>query len=80
MDHHRHAAFHVGNIVRLGHRAPGPDAKPEAIGVMDPNMNIAVPDRVLEPRATSTSSCGENPCEKPISNSTFTIPIALGVA
>lgn len=30
--------------------------------------------------STSTGSCGSSACEKPVSNSTLTMPIILGVA
>jgi len=79
MDH-RHAA----NIVRLGHRAAAPGAA--AIGAMDPTMNIAIPSRLVEPRADTTQSaaptgaCGVNPCEKGVSDSSFKLPIILGIA
>lgn len=48
-------------------------------------MNIAVPDRVLEHRADSTSTAEAectgpaNVCEKPTSSATFTLPIILGI-
>ncbi|KAG4411356.1 hypothetical protein IFR04_015510 [Cadophora malorum] len=77
MDNNR-----ISNIPRLGPRVP---VHPEAIGRMESIMNIAVPDRVVEPRADSTStsaatgSCGANPCEKPTSSATFTLPIILGI-
>lgn len=77
----------VANIVRLGPRVP---AGRRAIGTMDGSIiNIAVPDRVIEARSASTTtssssdatgSCGANPCEKPVSQSTFTLPIVLGIA
>jgi hypothetical protein len=78
----------VANIVRLGSRIP----VGRAIGAMEGTIiNIAVPDRVIEVRAESTttstsssaeetSSCGANKCEKPVSQSTFTLPIVLGIA
>ncbi|KAE8445652.1 hypothetical protein EG329_012949 [Mollisiaceae sp. DMI_Dod_QoI] len=76
---------HIGDIVRLGRRIPIGDA----IERMASIINTAVPNRTIELRdsttstsssADSTSSCGANACEKPVSNSTFTLPIVLGVA
>jgi hypothetical protein len=53
---------------------------------VDHAINIAVPSRIVQPRADSTSSttetsgaCGKNACEKPVSSSTYTIPVVLGV-
>ncbi|KAH7350955.1 hypothetical protein BKA65DRAFT_248370 [Rhexocercosporidium sp. MPI-PUGE-AT-0058] len=77
MDNH-----HLSNIPRLGPRVP---VHPEVIGRMEAVVNIAVPDRVVEPRADTTSSsaasgsCGANACEKPVSSATFTLPIILGI-
>jgi hypothetical protein len=71
------------SIVRLGPRIPS-----AVYGVMGTRMDIKVPNRVVEPRADTTSSsssittsasCGENACEKGVSGSTFTMPIVLGV-
>ncbi|KAF4629977.1 hypothetical protein G7Y89_g8159 [Cudoniella acicularis] len=72
------------NIVRLGSRIPR-----AAIGVMEAIREVAVPSRVIEARSTTTtdsssansssSSCGANACEKGVSNSTFTLPIILGI-
>jgi hypothetical protein len=61
---------------------------PQVVGRMESIMNIAVPNRVVEPRQASTttsstdstSSCGASACEKPVTSSTFTLPIILGVA
>jgi hypothetical protein len=69
----------VANIVRA----------PQVLGRMESIINIAVPNRVVEPRqaatstsssAGSTSSCGANACEKSVSSTTFTMPIILGIA
>ena len=75
---------HISNIVRLGPRVP---TGSQPIGRMESLIDIAVPNRVVVPRADSTttsaeatSSCGENACEKPVSESTFTLPIVLGIA
>lgn len=75
---------HVRDIVRLGRRIPVGDV----LGRMATAIHNAVPDRTLELRDTTTtassadatSSCGANACEKPVGNSTFTLPIILGVA
>ncbi|KAF8858895.1 hypothetical protein BDZ45DRAFT_704528 [Acephala macrosclerotiorum] len=75
---------HIEDIVRLGRRIPMGDA----IGRMSSIIHIATPDRTIEARdstttsssADSTSSCGASACEKPVSNSTFTLPIILGIA
>ncbi|KUJ18348.1 uncharacterized protein LY89DRAFT_696691 [Mollisia scopiformis] len=75
---------HIGDIVRLGRRIPVGDT----IGRMASAINMALPDRTIEVRDTttttssadSTGSCGASACEKPVSNSTFTLPIILGVA
>lgn len=75
---------HIGDIVRLGRRIPLGDA----IGRMTEAIHLAVPDHTIEMRDTtttassadSTSSCGANACEKPVSDSTFTLPIILGIA
>lgn len=82
MDHQE-----IADIVRFGPRSP---TGRRAIGTMDGSfIHIAVPDRVIEARATTTTSdaaattsqnCGANPCEKPVSESTFTLPIVLGIA
>ena len=81
------------NIVRLGPRIAVPAAEAEEVGVMESIMSIAVPDRVVEPRSAATttasssdssSTCTANnnsaECQKPVSGSTFTLPIILGVA
>jgi hypothetical protein len=62
------------NIVRLTARTP------QVMGRMESRTNIAVPDRVIEARAAATTNCGDSACEKPVSNTTFTLPIILGVA
>lgn len=77
----------IADIVRLGPRVP---TARRAIGTMDGTfIHIAVPDRVIEARATTTASddaattsanCGVNACEKPVSGATFTLPIVLGIA
>lgn len=76
---------HIEDIVRLGRRIPMGDA----IGRMASIIHIATPDRTIEVRDSttttssspdSTSSCGANACVKPVSNSTFTLPIILGIA
>lgn len=77
----------IADIVRLGPRVP---TGRRAIGTMDGSIiHIAVPDRVIEARSTSTTTdeaattsadCGVNPCEKPVGSSTFTLPIVLGIA
>ncbi|KAL3422522.1 hypothetical protein PVAG01_06678 [Phlyctema vagabunda] len=82
-------------IVRLGRRVPIPAADAKAIGTMDPIMNIAVPERIVErmPSSNTESSASastsidcdlaknknSNQCEKPTSSSTFTLPIILGI-
>jgi len=79
--------FRRANIVKLRSRVPV--AEPETLGRMEAIMNIAVPNRVVEARAaatstssssTATGSCGANACQLPVSSSTFTMPIILGVA
>jgi hypothetical protein len=77
----------VADIVRLGPRIP---VGRRAVGTMaGPIINIDVPDHVIEARSASTTtsssadatgSCGANACEKPVSESTFTLPIILGIA
>ncbi|TQS35739.1 hypothetical protein Golomagni_03832 [Golovinomyces magnicellulatus] len=37
-------------------------------------------DHLVRRSGSSGSNCGPNPCEKPISSSTFTLPIILGIA
>ncbi|RKF75338.1 hypothetical protein GcM1_234041 [Golovinomyces cichoracearum] len=37
-------------------------------------------DHLLRRSGSSGSNCGPNPCEKPTSSSTFTLPIILGIA
>lgn len=71
---HKHR---LSSIASLGPRIPAPA---EAMGKVEAVRDIAVPNRVVVPRADSTSSsCGENACEKPISSATFTSPIVLGI-
>ncbi|CZR53042.1 uncharacterized protein PAC_02920 [Phialocephala subalpina] len=75
---------HIEDIVRLGRRIPMGDA----IGRMASIIHIATPDRTIEARdstttsssADSTSTCGASACEKPVGDSTFTLPIILGIA
>ncbi|KAL2071535.1 hypothetical protein VTL71DRAFT_12770 [Oculimacula yallundae] len=69
---------HLSNIPRLGPRIP---IRSEPMGRMEAIMNIAIPNRVVEPRADAspTPNCGENPCEKGVSDQTFTLPIILGI-
>jgi hypothetical protein len=81
--HHQHQHRHVSNIVNLAHRAAAPVAEPAAaVGAMGHNINIAIPNRVLEVRADTTESakptgsCGVNPCEYAPS---YTLPVVLGV-
>ena len=80
---HRHT-----HILRLAHRDADANAGPAAaVGIMDPIMNIAIPSRLVEPRADTTTSsiasptgsCGANACEKSISDSSFKLPVILGV-
>ncbi|KAI9644103.1 hypothetical protein NHQ30_007456 [Ciborinia camelliae] len=83
-DHQR-----LANIVRLARRVPLAEAAAEDIGNIASILKMAVPDRVLMGRSvttsasTSSSTCAANDnspaCEKPISNSTYTIPVILGV-
>lgn len=79
----------LANVAKLGPRIPM--AEPEPIGRMESIMDFAMPDRVLEARSaetststssasSSTSSCGVNACETSETNSSFTLPIVLGVA
>jgi len=61
----------------------------EAIGTMEALLELAVPSRVIEARSdsksssSSTASCTSNSqgdtCQKPVSGSSFTMPIILGV-
>ncbi|KAG0652568.1 hypothetical protein D0Z07_0165 [Hyphodiscus hymeniophilus] len=78
----------AADIIRLGPRIAA--AERNIIGTMESIINIAVPDRVVEPRSAatttssssqSTCSSGDNSarCEKPTNSSTFTLPIILGV-
>jgi hypothetical protein len=72
------------DIVRLGRRIPVGDV----LGRMATTIQDAVPDRTIELRdttttassATATGSCGVNACEQGIGNSTYELPIILGVA
>jgi len=80
---HQHIHRHASNIINLNHRAAAPVAEPvAAIAAMGHNINIAIPNRVLQGRADSTESakptgsCGVNPCEYPQS---YTVPVVLGV-
>ena len=80
----------AAGILSLGPRIAA--AESNIIGKMESIINIAMPDRVVEPRsaATTTSSSdggstcapgnNSNLCQKPVNNSTFTLPIVLGVA
>jgi len=81
--HHIHArAPHLGPRI--------PVTEPDRLGSMDEIMNIAVPNRVVERQASSTSeaasstTCGPDDttgrCERGTSSQTFTLPIILGVA
>lgn len=74
---------HIRDIVRLGPRIPVGDV----LGRMATVIHNAVPDRTIKQRdsttsssAAATGSCGANACEKDVGNSTFTLPIILGVA
>ncbi|CZS88051.1 uncharacterized protein RCO7_01021 [Rhynchosporium graminicola] len=72
----------LSNIPRRGPRIP---LKSSLMGRMEAVMKIAVPNRAVAPRADSASSsdtagsCGANACEKPVSDSTFSLPIILGI-
>ncbi|QSZ32951.1 hypothetical protein DSL72_002534 [Monilinia vaccinii-corymbosi] len=82
-DHQR-----LANILRLARRVPLAEAAAEDIGNIASILKMAVPDRVLIARDATTapassSTCAPNDnspaCEKPVSNSTYTIPVILGV-
>ncbi len=78
---------------RLGPRIPvhAVAARPAVLGRMEAIMNTRVtldmPDHVLEARSattttsasTATGRCGENACQMPVTSSTFTLPVVLGV-
>ncbi|KAB8290809.1 hypothetical protein EYC80_008446 [Monilinia laxa] len=83
-DHQR-----LANIVRLARRVPLAEAAAEDIGNIASILKMAVPDRVLVGRdstsssSSSSSTCAPNDtsaaCEKPVSNSMYTLPVILGV-
>ncbi|KAG4031930.1 hypothetical protein MFRU_008g02810 [Monilinia fructicola] len=83
-DHQR-----LANIVRLARRVPLAEAAAEDVGNIASILKMAVPDRVLMGRdstsssSSSSSTCAPNDtsaaCEKPISNSMYTLPVILGV-
>lgn len=81
---HHHQHRHNANIVHLVERAAVPVAEPvAAVGTMGHNIDIAIPNRVIEARADSTqsasptSSCGAKECSY---GTSYTLPIILGVA
>ncbi|PQE10945.1 Triple functional domain protein [Rutstroemia sp. NJR-2017a WRK4] len=87
MDHQR-----LANIVRLASRVPLAEAAPEDINSVASILNLPVPtmpSRIVMERSTTTtaaassSTCKDGDtsaaCEKPVSESSFTLPIALGV-
>ncbi|ESZ98227.1 hypothetical protein SBOR_1403 [Sclerotinia borealis F-4128] len=83
-DHQR-----LANIIRLARRVPLAEAAAEDIGNIASILKMAVPDRVLMARSSTTSSpissstCASDDtsaaCEKPVSESSYTIPVILGV-
>lgn len=84
-DHQR-----LANIVRLARRVPLAEAAAEDIGNIASILKMAVPDRVLMPRSTTTASSSissstcaaddtSSACEKPVSSSAYTLPVILGV-
>lgn len=82
-DHQR-----LANILRLARRVPLAEAAAEDLGNIASLVKLAVPDRALMARSSTTSSstssstCAADDtsaaCEKPISNSTYTLPVILG--
>ena len=74
-SHLRHTAFHH-------HHQRAPDPRP--FPVPDATIQL-LPDLIpRDSTPTSTSTCGPNDttgtCEKPVSSSAFTIPVAVGVS
>ncbi len=83
----------MDNIPRLGPRIPvhAVAARGRMLGRMEAIMNtrvtLSMPDHVLEARSattttsssTATGSCGASACQMPVSSSTFTLPVVLGV-